>query len=137
MTINNVEWNDTLDLYTTDVHPINFQSDSLRLSTVNTAGASYIYWHDILYNNTTIVDNLVHIEYIVLNGSNSYKFDIEVIPIVESTSLDYDYYIYTPGNVQWIVYEKKPKMSYENTITPEEYDTAVATSEDILGNTTE
>lgn len=137
VTINNVEWNDTLDLYTTDIHPINFKSHTLKLATVNTASVSNYYWYSIMTsNNVTMVDNLLHIEYIVLNGSNSYKFDIDIMPIVESTSLDYDYYIYTPRNAQWIVYEKEPKLNYKDTISPTEYNTAVATTEDILGNTT-
>ena len=71
-------------------------------------------------NNVTMVNNLLHIEYIVLNGSNSYKFDIDIMPIVESTPLDYDYYIYMPANVQWIVYEKEPKLNYKDTISPTE-----------------
>lgn len=138
VTINNVEWNDTLDLYTTDIHPINFKSNTLKLATANTASVSNYYWCNIMTsNNVTIVDNLLHIEYIVLNGSNSYKFDIDIMPIVESTSLDYDYYIYMPKSSQWIVYEKEPKLNYKDTISPTEYNTAVATTEDILGNTTE
>lgn len=138
VTINNVEWNDTLDLYTTDVHPINLQSDTLKLATVNTASVGNYHWYSIMTsNNVTMVDNLLHIEYIVLNGSNSYKFDIDIMPIVESTSLDYDYYIYMPKSSQWIVYEKEPKLNYKDTISPAEYNTAVATTEDILGNTAE
>ena len=137
VTINNVEWNDKLDLYTTDVHPINFQSDGPRFTTVNTSGVSYFYWYGVMSDNVTIVDNLVHMEYIVLNGSNSYKFDIDIMPIIESTSLDYDYYIYMPKSSQWIVYEKEPKLNYKDTISPTEYNTAVATTEDILGNTAE
>lgn len=137
--VKSVTYNTTIDIVVDTDNIIDLNVVKPCIWFTNKAGNS-LSWVNIIKPDTVFVkDNLYNVLYSYTTGGNIYDVTITIVPIIEATSLDYEYSIYTPKTNQHFVsissqyFKKFNTTDYTGTISPTEYNTALETASEISG----